>query len=304
MKVIRRELSVFSTSAIDLFASALGAFILLMMLLFPYYRHAGPQNAPSDTSDLIEQRREAVRSVSDALAESVTVEDEITELEAMADSLRREMISMREELFNIEEKLAETPPPEPPPPDVRQPFVEQGVEFSLLGIDTDRKSFVIVVDMSGSMEAYADLMVRSVLEVLQPLDDSNEFAILGYSGMGSTRVMTFPRGGRLVSGSAANLRSAVDFTRSLSNNFGGSTPTHGALLRALQYPADAVILMSDGAPDGSPGQIVSDVTRLNQRLRKEIHTVALGDYTSDRDLVVFLQELARRNGGDFVGVSR
>ncbi len=44
MKTINRELSVFSTSAVDLFASALGAFILLMLLLFPYYRHAGPES--------------------------------------------------------------------------------------------------------------------------------------------------------------------------------------------------------------------------------------------------------------------
>jgi len=304
MKAIRRELSVFSTSAIDLFASALGAFILLMMLLFPYYRHAGPLSAPSDTSDLIENRREAVRSVADSMADTVTVENEISELEAASNRLRREMITLEEALFNLETKLAEEPPPEPVEPDVPQPYVESGVEFSLLGIDTSEKRFVIVVDMSGSMEAYANLMVRSVLEILQPLDDSNEFAILGYSGLGSTRIMSFPRSSSLLPGSASNLRQAVDFTQGLASNFGGSTPTHGALLRALQYPADAVILMSDGAPDGNPAQIIEDVTRLNRRLGKEIHTVALGDYTSDRDLVLFLQELARRNGGDFVGVSR
>lgn len=304
MKSTGRELTVFSTSAVDLFASALGAFILLMMLLFPYYRHAGPETAPSDTSALIEERRQAERSVSDRMADTVTLESEITELEAAADRLRREMITMNEALANLKEKLAEEPPEIPPPEEVRQPYVERGVEFSLLGIDTDRKTFVIVVDMSGSMDAYSDLMVRSVLEILAPLDDGNQFAILGYSGMGSTRVMTFPRGSRLLPATADNLRQAVAFTRSLASNFGGSTPTHGALLRAMQYPADAVILISDGAPDGNPGQIVNDVSHLNTRLRKEIHTVALGDYTSDRDLVLFLQELARRNGGDFVGMSR
>jgi hypothetical protein len=297
-------MSVFSTSAIDLFASALGAFILLMMLLFPYYRHAGPASAPSPTRDLIEQRRQAERSVADALAQQVTTEQEITELEARADRLRREMVTLNEQLFNLKQKLAEEPPESPPPPEERPPYLERGVEFSLLGINTDRKSFVIVVDLSGSMEAYANLMIRSVLEVLQPLEEDNQFAILGYSGMGSTRVMAFPRGARLADGTASNLNQAASFTRSLAANFGGSTPTHGALLRALQYPADAIILMSDGAPDGDPGDIVEDVTRLNARLRKEIHTVALGDYTSDRDLVLFLQDLARRNGGDFVGMSR
>jgi uncharacterized coiled-coil protein SlyX len=297
-------MSVFSTSAIDLFASALGAFILLMMLLFPYYRNAGPENAPSPTRDLIEQRRQAERSVADALAQQVTTEREITELEARADRLRREMVTLNEQLFNLKQKLAEEPPETPPPPDERPPYLERGVEFSLLGINTDRKSFVIVVDLSGSMEAYASLMIRSVLEVLQPLEEGNQFAILGYSGMGSTRIMSFPRGVRLADGTASNLNQAASFTRSLASNFGGSTPTHGALLRALQYPADAIILMSDGAPDGNPADIIEDVTRLNARLRKEIHTVALGDYTSDRDLVLFLQGLARRNGGDFVGMSR
>ena len=120
------------------------------------------------------------------------------------------------------------------------PAPVRGVEFSLLGINTERKSFVIVVDMSGSMDAYSDLMVRSVLEVLAPLDADNQFAILGYSGMGSTRIMTFPRGSRLSPGTAANLNQAATFTRNLASNFGGSTPTHGALLRALQYPAEAV----------------------------------------------------------------
>lgn len=304
MKPNRRELSVFSTSAVDLFASALGAFILLMMLLFPFYQRAGPESAPSDTSDLIEKRRQAERSVADSLADTVTIEQDITELEVRADQLRREMVTMNEQLFNLKLKLAEEPPETPPPEPVRQPYVERGVEFSLLGINTEKKSFVIVVDLSGSMDAYSDLMIRSVLEILQPLDETNEFAILGYSGMGATRIMTFPRGTRMLPGTAENLSRAVDFTRSLASNFGGSTPTHGALLRALQYPADSVILISDGAPDGSPTQIITDVTRLNRRLGKEIHTVALGDYTSDRDLVLFLQGLARRNDGDFVGMSR
>lgn len=297
-------MSVFSTSAVDLFASALGAFILLMMLLFPYYRHAGPQSAPSDTSAIIEQRRQAERSRADSLAERVTLDQEITDLEAQADRLRQEMVTLETQLFNLKTKLAETPPETPPEVVERQPYLERGVEFSLLGINTDQKSFVIVVDLSGSMDAYANLMIRSVLEILQPLDDSNEFAILGYSGMGSTRIMTFPSASRMATGSAENLSRAAAFTRNLADNFGGSTPTHGALLRALQYPADAVILISDGAPDGNPATIMEDVSRLNARLRKEIHTVALGDYTGDRDLVLFLQGLARRNGGDFVGVSR
>jgi len=41
MKSQRRNISVFSISALDLFAAALGAFILIVLVLFPYYRMGG-----------------------------------------------------------------------------------------------------------------------------------------------------------------------------------------------------------------------------------------------------------------------
>ena len=72
----------------------------------------------------------------------------------------------------------------------------------------------------------------------------------------------------------------------------------------MHYPADAVILLSEGETDNSPGVIIQDITGLNSYQDKEIHTVAIGDYTQNRGLVMFLQTLARQNNGDFVGVSR
>ena len=44
-------------SAADLCASALGAFILLVMILFPYYRNAGSADSWSDVEDLMLKRR-------------------------------------------------------------------------------------------------------------------------------------------------------------------------------------------------------------------------------------------------------
>jgi hypothetical protein len=157
--------------------------------------------------------------------------------------------------------------------------------------------------MSGSMIAYTDLMIKSVLEMLEPLDDSNQFAIIGFQGDPAPVLWTYPDRG-LVRGTPENLESARDFTRSLARRFYGSTPTHYALLAALQYPAEAIILMSDGEPDNPPGFIIQDIAGLNRFESKEIHAVAIGDYTHNRSLVQFLQTLARQNGGDFVGVSR
>ena len=84
----------------------------------------------------------------------------------------------------------------------------------------------------------------------------------------------------------------------------GGTPTQNAMLRALNLKPEAIILVSDGAPvDGSPGAIVKNLTRHN-RGRAEIHTVAIGNYTENKRLTLFLQELANQNRGDFVGRAR
>ena len=114
----------------------------------------------------------------------------------------------------------------------------------------------------------------------------------------------YPERGGLVQATAENLEAAREFTESLARRFSGSTPTLFALKSALQYSAKSIILMSDGEPDNSPAFIIQDIASINRFERKEIHTVAIGDYTQNRGLVMFLQELAKRNGGDFVGVSR
>ena len=72
----------------------------------------------------------------------------------------------------------------------------------------------------------------------------------------------------------------------------------------MQFKPDAIILMSDGAPDNNPNYIIQDITNENRFTKIEIHTVAIGDYTADRNLVMFMQTLAQQNYGDFVGVSR
>ncbi len=191
----------------------------------------------------------------------------------------------------------EVPEPEPE-------ALTHGVEFSILGLATEVKSFVIVVDMSGSMLQYEDLMVESVLEVLEPLDASNQFAIVGYHGNPQPVLWSFPNDTSLVPATRENLELATSFTHSLVRKFVGSTPTHFAMQAALEYPADAIILMSDGEPNTPPGFIIGSITELNRFRQTEIHTVAIGDYTHNRNLVLFMQTLARLNNGDFVGVSR
>ena len=297
-------------SAVDLFAASLGAFILLVMLLFPYYRHSGSGDAWSKTESLLEQRRLAAGRIERLLAENDASLSELETLQAVNEGLERDVSRLQTELNDIARQLAAQPVPTPAPepvidvePSPEPTATRAGVPFSLLGLATSARSFVIVVDMSGSMSAYADLMVASVAEVLSPLGPDNRFAIIGYQGVPAPLLTPFPQRGFLQA-TPENLEAAGSVVRGLARRFEGSTPTHYALLEALRLEPDAIILMSDGAPDSPPGLIINDISDLNRYGRTEIHTVAIGDYTQNRDLVRFLQVLARRNAGDFVGVSR
>ena len=51
--------------------------------------------------------------------------------------------------------------------------------------------------------------------------------------------------------------------------------------------------MSDGEPNSPPGYVIESISALNQFRQTEIHTVAIGDYTHNRNLVLFMQTLAR-----------
>lgn len=309
MRIPERDTAVFSTSAIDLFASALGAFILLVMLLFPYYRHAGPQEAFSKTQDIMEKRKLASGELDDLQIERSKLLSELNETTQTNQGVAKNISRLKTQLNDINSQLADLPTPVVSPvatmEDVPEPVaVTDGVEFSILGLATDKKSFVIVVDMSGSMIAYEGLMEKSVLEILSTFNETNEFAIIGYQGNPQPVLWALPNNNTLLRATPENLKLAEAFIKELSRQFGGSTPTHFALQAALELKSQAVILMSDGEPNSPPGYVIESIGNLNQFRQTEIHTVAIGDYTHNRSLVLFMQTLARVNGGDFVGVTK
>ena len=156
--------------------------------------------------------------------------------------------------------------------------------------------------MSGSMKDHRSNVVRAINEILSQMKPDNRFSIMGYRG-GPT-YESFPPSGQLTQANSATLTQARQFVDRMPANFGGGTPTQSALVRSLNLKPEALILISDGAPDdGRPERIIQNVTVRN-RGRSEIHTVAIGDYTSNKRLTLFLQELASNNRGEFVGRAR
>jgi len=314
MKSRRRNISVFSISALDLFAAALGAFILIVLVLFPYYRLGGTDVSFEELEEQVRKRREVASSTQTDMAQIRAIQAEIRLLNKQYKTTQDNMSEIEAKILEVQKQTADivipdpkplpTPEPTPVPKPVTDPprSVGRGVPFSILGVTTSKKKIVIVVDMSGSMKSHTRNVTAALDEILSQLQPDNTFAILGYRG-GPT-YDTFPSSGRLTAASPSTISQAKNFVSRMPRRFGGGTPTQNAMVRALNLRPQAVILISDGQPDdGSPGSIVTNITNRN-RGKAEIHTVAIGDYTKDKNLTLFLQEMANRNRGDFVGRAR
>ena len=317
MKSRRRNIAVFSISALDLFAAALGAFILIVLVLFPYYKLGGTDVSMEELEEQVRKRRFAAESVRTDMSVIRALQSEIRLLDKQYLTTQTDMSETEDKLAEVLKAITEVeiPDPQPQPEPIPDPMptprpeppepprsINRGVPFSILGLATDRREVVILVDMSGSMQAHKSKVTQALNEIISQMKPDNRFAIIGYRG-GPT-YDSFPSNGQLVRADAATLARARDFVDRLPSRFGGGTPTQSALIRTLNLKPEAIILISDGAPDdGQPGAIIRNVTNRN-RGRAEIHTVAIGDYTSDKKLTIFLQELANRNQGEFVGRSR
>ncbi|MEM9740521.1 MAG: VWA domain-containing protein [Pseudomonadota bacterium] len=310
MKARKRDISIFTVSALDLFAAALGAFILIVLILFPYYQRGGTDVSMEELEELVQKRRMAASTTQTEMSEIRALEAEIALLDKQYRTAQENISETEAKLQEVliaaaEIEIPDPPPiPEPDPEPTPEPprSVNRGVEFSILGLATDEKDIAIVVDMSGSMDAHRGKVVTAINEILDQMKPDNRFVIIGYRG-GPTFDL-YPRSGNLVAANAPTLSDARNFVNGMARRFGGGTPTQTALMRAINSNSDAIILMSDGAPDdGNTSDIVRNITTIN-RGRAEIHTVAIGDYTDDRRLTLFLQALARNNRGDFVGRAR
>ncbi len=92
MKRRNKEINIFSMSALDLFASALGAFILIAIVLFPYFPNIG------DSPERITQIREDLRA---AKAQRDQAEAELEAVKAQRNQAASELAKTKQELAQI-----------------------------------------------------------------------------------------------------------------------------------------------------------------------------------------------------------
>jgi len=282
-----RNIEIFSLSALDLFACALGAFIIITILLFPFYQKTLPliQQVSALTSQLsasqaaAENQAKEIDKLKGQLQAAQAQAADIGKLQAQVQALQRQLAQQ-----------AATPQPRPQPS-----------RFVILGIDPRVKSYVILVDMSGSIAQvrWQGRVLNTFASIIKDMDASYSIQVIGFQGDGGQiRLPQWQSGTQLAPLNPQNKAQATSFVQGLMSRVDGGTPTLAALRAALDYNAEAVILISDGAPspDGSAPYVVSEITRLNAG-RKIIHCVAVGNFTTDTRFIDFLTQLAERNNG-------
>ena len=305
MKKRSREINVFSMSALDLFASAMGAFILITVVLFPFFLNLDNslEGIEKQKAELERERAklEQERTKADnTKAKEVKLQRERARLEQEKAQLKQERAKLEQEKKALKIKNNSL--------EERVKFLQRQIDDTsvLLGIKTKAKKFVIAVDMSGSIyqpnkQDYRQFIKLSVQDMLASFQSQIELVMIGFHAPNSRTQLHYWPENRYYFKVQKNTQNRVIYAiDNWMNRVDGGTPTREALIAALSLNPEEIILLSDGAPSEDWRQVVNTVTGQNNK-KIPIHAVAVGDYVTKRDFIDFLVQLTKRNNGYFVG---
>lgn len=310
MRTRLKSFGVFSLSAIDLFASAMGAFIVISLILMPDYQKEVRledhfryiEALARETEARLDESEQAMRERLEALRTAQGLNEE----------MKQEQQILEAEIAALEAQVAarRSRPPPPEPEVIPEPQESNLVTFRFLGLKSEETRYLIMVDMNGYLGQYEELMERTVSRALESLQPGFEFSILAFQQLDTgPRFVRWPEDGGLAPMNARNRAQALAFTHGLAGSYGGSSPLSAAFDEAFASDAEALVLISDGLPNPAfnkslpPGGLVRDITLRNTR-GKEIHAVTIGDYFKYRGTVEFMESLARANAGGFLALAQ
>ena len=93
-------------SALDLFASALGAFILIAIVLFPYFPNIG--SSPEQVAALRAQLAETRQQLTETQQQLVETQQQLTETQRQLVESQQQLAETQQQLVESQQQLAET----------------------------------------------------------------------------------------------------------------------------------------------------------------------------------------------------
>jgi len=312
-----RTIEIFSLSAVDLFAAAMGAFALLAIILLPYYQKEVQERTPENAiADLL---RADETSAVDLTIKKKALEDKRSASRANVSDIKSDAEKLLAELRAAEAALLEkkaaaeravvVPEPvedKPAPAETPKPNI---ISFRFLGMKTMKDDIVIALDMNKCLGGHEASVEKAVSRIINSLQDNHALKIVGFQQTDTgPRNSLWPLSGTLNRINETNRQSAISFSKQLTTRFGGSASMLDAFEKLLAGPGEAIFLVSDGLPNPrannglSPNQLVRRLTQMNGG-RKEIHTVVVGNYFDYRGTIEFMETLSEANNGQFMALA-
>ncbi len=311
-----RNIEIFSLSAIDLFAAAMGAFALLAIILLPYYQNEVRENTPDNAlADLAraaqdsaveseikkkaleKKRAAAARNVSDIKSEETKL---LAQLKAAEAALKEKIAAAQPVAAPVPEPVADKPAP------AKKKSI---VSFRFLGMKTTKDDIVIAMDLNRCLGGHEPSVQKAVSRIIESLQDNHALKIVGFQQTDSgPRTRVWPAGGSLRRINAGARSEAEGFAQNLTRQFGGSASMLDAFEKMLAGPGEAIFLVSDGLPNPrvnnglNPQALARRITQMNGG-RKEIHAVVVGNYFDYEGTVQFMETLAAGNNGQFMALA-
>lgn len=298
----RQSLEVLSISSLDLFASALGAFILIAILMFPYYLRqpsieqdlAGAKQDLSAAGSLANSARQSARAAAEeraeAEAELARAREALAQAEALAAAAAKTLSeaeqgsdAARQELGALGKKVA-----------------------SLAIVDLD---LVFVMDTTGSMKnELKDIQVNlsGIIRVLHRLAPTLRVGFVAFKDKPAKQIIrTFP----IAPMTTENLERVLGFVQQLRARGGGDVPepVDQALREAvaMSWRSNArgkIVIIGDEpahAPNWKSSFELASAFHNNvpeDALPRSVSTIFSGRSPRARD---FFERLARAGGGEF-----
>ncbi len=307
MKRRNREFSVFSISMLDVIASAMGAFLIIMVVLLPHYttsRELQEENRKkqAELNECREEQRACQNKWEKCREEQKACQDKWEECKEKQPACEKKWEDCIKERDDYKKRLEEQA--------LRLGFVMKG------------KKVIFIVDISGSMdkphgkEDRITPVTSGIKMLLATMDESYETDIVFFPNVPQNSDYGW-LWGRMQSVTEDRKYDAYRFLSNLKAK--GSTPTESVLNvvldRSEYQEAGTIFLLSDGVPsEGSRAlgrnelkKLLGRISDKNERKRKEkiINTIGVGDdfrnRNSQSDAVWFLRELADRNQGFYAG---
>ena len=295
MRIGRRQpLEMLTISALDIFASALGVFMLVSVLMFPYYL-----KQPSLEVELAGAQAELAAAADDVVHARQAVADATAERTAAETALEQAAARLSE--------AEAAPAAQEPQPEVAATAAEsagdQKIRIAIADLD-----LVFVMDTTGSMRReLADLQANlvGIIRILSRLSGSLRVGFVAFKDRGDAYLT---RDYPLQRMNDAHVAELVNFVRGLRAQGGGDDPepVDEALKAALAMPwrgdAQGRIIVIGDAPAHAHRQ------RQTLDLAAQFHRSSPGDaaprtvsaiYTGDSPaLRHFFEQLALAGGGD------